>query len=1305
MATLVLSAAGAASGGMFGFSAFGLTSTMLGRALGATAGRIIDQRILGEGSKAVEHGGVDRFRLTGASEGAAISQVYGRVRLSGQVIWSSRFKERKRTERVETEGGGKGAPRQESTTYSYSVSLALALCEGEITRVGRIWADGNEIPAGDFDLRVYKGTEIQCPDPRIEAIEGAGNAPAYRGVAYVVIEDLELGHYGNRVPQFSFEVMRPEQPRSEGEAIGLARSIRGVALMPGTGEYALATTPVHFSDDPGRNRSANVNSPSGRTDLVTSLDALRDEVPTWQSTSLVVSWFGDDLRCGQCSLRPKVERRERDGVGIPWTVSGLPRKAARQVPYKEGRPVYGGTPTDQSVIQAIRAIAARGSATVFYPFILMDQMDGNGLPDPWSDASDQPALPWRGRITLSAAPGRPGSPDGSVDALAEVAQFFGTASPEHFVITGDTIAYTGPPEWSFRRFILHNAFLCVAAGGVDAFCIGSEMRGLTQIRDEQGFPAVDELKRLAQDVRKVLGPDTRIGYAADWSEYFGYQPQDGSDDLYFHLDTLWADPSIDFIGIDNYMPLSDWRDGLDHADAAWGSIYNLDYLKANIAGGEGFDWYYADAEAEARQERTPITDGAYGEPWVYRYKDLVSWWSEPHHERRSGVRAAQPTEWQPQSKPIWFTELGCAAIDKGTNEPNKFLDPKSSESHLPRHSTGVRDDLIQMQYLRAMFQHWSDPEKNPRSEVYGGLMVDMGRAHVWAWDARPYPQFPAAVGVWSDGENYSRGHWLTGRVSSRSLADVVAEICARSGVDALDLDRLHGVVRGYTIDRVDGARAALQPLMLAFGFDAVEREGRLAFRSRTGVADATVTADDLAICDELDADVEATRVPEAESAGRVRLTHVEADGIYEVRAAEAVFPDDKGLGVAHTELPLVLTQAEGRKITERWLAETRVSRDKVRLALPPSRSFIGAGDTIRLEKGGGLYRVDRVEQADLQLIEAVRVEPEIYHPVEATEVPARLPDFLPALPVFPVFLDLPLLKGNEVPHAPHLAASADPWPGRVSVFASTSDDGYVLNSTIEAASVIGETLTDLLPARAGAVDRGPALRVRLYGGTLSSATWDRVLNGANAAAVGDEAAQDWEVLQFASADLVGPNIYDLRLRLRGQAGTDYGLNRLRLAGSRFVLLDGAPVQVDLPASARGLERHWRIGPAFGSYDDTSYTHEIRAFAGAGLRPYMPAHLRVRRRAGNMVATWTRRSRIEGDSWAGYDVPLDEPREIYLVRILAGGLVVREATADGPAWSYSAAMQAEDGIARPWDIAVAQVSDRYGPGPFARRTIR
>ena len=162
------------------------------------------------------------------------------------------------------------------------------------------------------------------------------------------------------------------------------------------------------------------------------------------------------------------------------------------------------------------------------------------------------------------------------------------------------------------RFILHNAALCAAAGGVEAFCISSEMRALTRIRGSSwlsGSPAA--LRALAAEVRSILGAETRIGYAADWSEYWGYQSPEG--DRYFHLDPLWADENIDFIGIDNYMPLSaTGARADDHLDAQAGvpSVYDLGYLRSNVEGGEGFDWCYHSPQAREAQIRTPITDGA-----------------------------------------------------------------------------------------------------------------------------------------------------------------------------------------------------------------------------------------------------------------------------------------------------------------------------------------------------------------------------------------------------------------------------------------------------------------------------------------------------------------------------------------------------------------------------------------------------------------------------------------------------------------------------------------------------------------------
>lgn len=444
-------------------------------------------------------------------------------------------------------------------------------------------------------------------------MQGLQNTPAFRGTAYVVMEDLQLEQFGNRVPHFNFEVVRPSQVDDVSPPEDMASAIEAVALMPGTGEYALATTPVHYDAGFGNVTSANVNTASAKTDFSVSLEVLGEQLPKCKSTSLIVSWFGDDLRCGQCSLRPLVERNTADAANMPWGVSGIERGDAGLVPIDtDDRPIYGGTPTDQSVVEAINAVREAGQEVMFYPFILMTQVDGNSLPDPYSGDPGQPILPWRGRITLSAAPGTQNSPDGTAQASAEVAAFFGSAQMGDFQVHGTDVSYQGAADTGYRRFILHYAHLCAAAGGVSAFCIGSEMRGLSTIRGPgNSFPAVDALKQLAADCRAILGPNCRISYAADWSEYFGYQPPDGLGDVFFHLDPLWSDSNIDFIGIDNYMPLSDWRDGYQHLDAAAGSIYALDYLSANVAGGEGYDWYYHSSQARDAQIRTEISDGAH----------------------------------------------------------------------------------------------------------------------------------------------------------------------------------------------------------------------------------------------------------------------------------------------------------------------------------------------------------------------------------------------------------------------------------------------------------------------------------------------------------------------------------------------------------------------------------------------------------------------------------------------------------------------------------------------------------------------
>ncbi len=114
-------------------------------------------------------------------------------------------------------------------------------------------------------------------------------------------------------------------------------------------------------------------------------------------------------------------------------------------------------------------------------------------------------------------------------------------------------------------------------------------------------------------------------------------------------------------------------------------------------------------------------------------------------------------------------------MNKGSNQPNVFYDPKSSESALPYFSDGASDYLIQRRYLNSMLRFFapSDPafteDRNPQSTLYSGRMVDLTRVMIYTWDARPYPTFPLYTSVWSDGPNWIFGQWIGGKLSTYAL--------------------------------------------------------------------------------------------------------------------------------------------------------------------------------------------------------------------------------------------------------------------------------------------------------------------------------------------------------------------------------------------------------------------------------------------------------------------------------------------------------------------------------------------------------
>ena len=1309
MGTLILNAAQgsvrATAGGLAGHA---VGSLLGGGPIGSMFGRIAGQALSGALSdhRTRLHDGprLHDMPVMGATEGTPIPKVYGRARIGGTLIWSTRFAEVISQTETETGSGGssgglgfKGGGGGSSTinrTYSYYGNFAVAVCEGPVAFIRRIWADGQLLDQQSVTLRIYRGDENQQPDPLIVAKEGAANTPAFRGTCYVVFERMPLAAFGNRLPQLSFEVVRPVN--------GVGQKIRSINLIPGSGEFAYGVTAVSRDFGQGNSQSENRHDLSGASDWMVSLDALQALCPNLRHVQLVVSWFGDDLRCDSCTIAPRIDLADKATIGAQWMVAGLTRANARAVSQINGRAAYGGTPSDQSVMEALADLRRRGLAVTLYPFLMMDIPAANTLPDPWSGAASQPAFPWRGRITCAPAIGQAGSPDGTLAAATAVQKFFGTASASQFSYRNGVV-FSGGAEWSWRRMVLHYATLAKAAGGVNGFIIGSEFVTLNHIRSGIGtFPAPNAFAALAGEVQSVLGPSTVLTYAADWTEYGGYSP--GAGELRFPLDVLWSHPAIGAVGIDAYWPVSDWRDGNGHLDLSLtDSIYDPSYLAAGMVSGENFDWYYASAADRQAQLRTPVSDGRINKPWVWRAKDVKSWWSNPHIERLNGVEYTSPTPWQPCSKPVWLTEIGCPAVDKGSNAPNVFPDPKSSEAALPPFSHGQRDDVMLLRFVEAALQAFdpdqgADTVRNPVSTVYGGRMIDPDRISFWTWDVRPFPAFPLMGDVWADNSNWQTGHWLTGRLESIPLDGLMKAMLADAGLAVPLSGRVDEVIDGYVVDHPMSVAEMAAPLCALLDIEVAASGAGLRLLSPLRKPVAQLVQEDFVLLPDGGL-FDHHRTRETALPSELALGFTEAENDYR-RAVVSSRRLTSGVGrKSLAEFALMTRRSEAQRMADTWLHRVWTGRDDVTFALAPRWIGLEVGDVVTLPLGDQArnFVITAIREQGMRLITA-RAMAGPAGKARAVSMPA-LAMSAPKLASRPwvAIFDMPVTTGSPVVMQV-IAAFADPWPSSLTVWRSADGASYDPVLTLDAPARIGRLISDFPAGHLWVWDESCTLTIELQGGVLSS-PGDLNGLGASPALAIEGADGTWEVIGFARAELVGPKQWRLSRLLRGLGGSELSAQRSVASGARCVVLDGAVKPLRQGLAALGEVWHWRVAASHLDYFDPMAVALDSTVSGAALLPLAPVGPTARRTSQGIVLGWIRRARSDADGWGVSDIPLDEDTEAYQVGIVKAGQIIRQMVVSAPTCLYAASDEwADFGQAQSvLTVTIRQISTSVGPG--------
>jgi len=296
MATLVLTVVGGFIGGP------------VGAAIGATLGQQVDAAVFKP--KGREGPRLADLKVQASTYGQQIPQLFGTMRVAGSVIWATDLIERR-----ERRGGGKGQPSV--TEYSYAVSLAVALSSRPIRAIRRIWADGNLLrgASGTFQerciFRWHDGGEDQAVDPLIASAVGPGSASGFRGLAYAVFEELELGAFGNRIPSLTFEV--------EADAGSVDAGVIGNALLGEAGRCVGEWPFVGYAASGDRAREAL--APLFEVDGVRAVSGPHG----WQlapaalaGVPLALSSFREERRAE--TGRDAVERQRAPLASLPGTI-------------------------------------------------------------------------------------------------------------------------------------------------------------------------------------------------------------------------------------------------------------------------------------------------------------------------------------------------------------------------------------------------------------------------------------------------------------------------------------------------------------------------------------------------------------------------------------------------------------------------------------------------------------------------------------------------------------------------------------------------------------------------------------------------------------------------------------------------------------------------------------------------------------------------------------------------------------------------------------------------------------------------
>lgn len=571
--------------------------------------------------------------------------------------------------------------------------------------------------------------------------------------------------------------------------------------------------------------------------------------------------------------------------------------------------------------------------------------------------------------------------------------------------------------------------------------------------------------------------------------------------------------------------------------------------------------------------------------------------------------------------------------------------------------------------------------------------------------------------------------------STSTVGELVSRVLTAAPIDDADYDTTDidaMDITGYIMSQRTSAANAIRPLIDIFHLNVVETDGVIVFKQRGATSVATIEEDDL-IRGEGTGDGQddglpwrETRAPEKDLPFRVTLTYNDPDHQYQpnTQAATRVREPNPTMRSAQQEdiqIGLTMNADTAKQRAEIVLYDRWISRVAYQFVLPPEFAYLDSGDPITLNFNDG--RSVRVRLGGLTL--GANYATDAAAILEATgqwtsEATGVVSDGV-AVPTIPrlepsqlFFLNIPLLRdidsvGDTALRAYWAAGPYRDTTGWHGAQYQVSNDGAAWSEVdVTVRSPAFGYLEDALPdgndTFSTQVHQTATVRMVYGGSTLETVTDLQVYNGWNAAAV-FKANGEIEVIQYFEVTQVEGDRYTLSRLLRGRRGTDTMANDHQPGELIVFLRTDAVLPTMLPLAMAGSTIYTRaVSSGQIPMAALSAPHEVQP---RDHMPYAPVQVTAEASGADIVLTWIRRTRMNGELKDGTGtVPNVEGSEAYEVEIYddTGENLLRTITGLSTATTtYTSAMIAADfGSPPPTQlyVRVYQMNELVGRG-FSR----